>query len=250
MKRRVLIALVGMLVAVGLNGASASVSPDADIDPMAEYLLQQMTRRLASAEQLTFRVEATVDAVDTDGLTVQTAEAMDVALRRPDRLAVRTQGDEGRRGFRYDGLTATIYHADLQVYSFVEAAQTVDATLDLLEREYAFTLPMADLIHSDPLTTLLDGATEGHYLGMAVVDGVPGHHLVFRRPDVDWQIWVEDSIWMYPLKFVATYKQPGGSSQYTARFSDWDYGATLTEEVFEFDPPPVAMSIRWSRRSE
>ncbi len=250
MNRYALVAIVGLVAAIGLPGSAVSVSPDANINPRALYLLGEMSRRLAATEQVTVHVEAIIENVDEVGFKLRVGRSMDIALRRPDRLAIQTQGEEGRSGFRYDGSTATIYHIDLESYSVVETGQTVDATLDLLRDEYGYALPLADLIHGDPEAALLEGATDGYHLGRSTVDGIACNHIAFRQPGVDWDLWVEDSIWAYPRKFVVTYTEVEGSPQYTATFSNWDYGAGLNDEMFEFVPPPEALKIRWAERSE
>jgi hypothetical protein len=81
--------------------------------------------------------------------------------------------------------------------------------------------------------------TEGTYLGLADVDGVSCHHLVFRQSDVDWQIWIEDTAWHLPRKFLITYKNLQGWPQYTARFSEWNRRIPLPEAIFAFQPPDI-----------
>ncbi len=53
---------------------------------------------------------------------------------------------------------------------------------------------------------LMEPVTEAMYLGTGVVDGVECDHLVFRTPDVDWQIWVALGDKPYPWKYVVTSK--------------------------------------------
>lgn len=248
--RRYALVAAGLLVAIGLVGTAVSAAPEADMDPTALYVLGEMSRRLAAAEQIAFHVEVTVESADDTGLKSSVGRSMGFALRRPDRLAMQTQGEEGRRGLRYDGVTATLYHVDLETYSVVEVGQTVDGALDHLRTEYDYAIPLADLIHSDPAAALLEGTTVGRYLGQSTVDGVLCNHIAFRQPGIDWELWIETSIWAFPRKFVVTYTGYEGSPQYTAAFSDWNYGAELSDEVFEFVPPPVALKIRWTGRSQ
>jgi len=250
MRTYTLIALAVLLASAGLTGTAGAASAGEDIDPVALYALGETCSRLGAAEQITCHVEATIDRVDAAGLKTQVSRSMDVALRRPDRLAMHSIGTEGRRGFRYDGQSATLYNEDVKFFSTVTAASTLDGTLDLLREEYGFTFPMTDLIRSDPRAVLLEGVTEGRYLGVDSVDGVTCHHMAFRQPDADWQIWIEDSIWFYPRKLLVTYKNEEGSPQHTALFSEWDYGASLTDAMFRFEAPPEAVEVRWKAPSE
>jgi hypothetical protein len=245
---RTLYVVFGMIVLA----SSMAIAQDVDqqrIDPLADYVLQQMASKLAAAEQVSFHLETSTDVLD-EGLRVRMGRTANVALRRPDRLMMHARGDAGRLGFRYDGRTATLYHVDFELYSSVRAPGIIDELLGHLFKEYGFTFPMADLVLSNPYAALMEDVTQGKYVGLALVDGVQCHHLAFQSPGLDWQIWVEDSMWQYPRQYTLAFTDLPGCPQFTAKMSKFDYGAELSDELFEFDPPSVARQIRFRKVNE
>jgi hypothetical protein len=242
-QRPAVLLFVAQLLWATATGVSAQDAPD--VDPMARHFLKEMSETLANISELSFKVESTIDVVDSLGLMVQKDESLHVMLRRPNRLAVRLHTDGRRRGLTYNGKMASIYHIDYQVYSSAAVPSTIDKALDRIDEEYGFMLPLREFMSSDPYEILFAEVTEGAYLGLTEVDGVPVHHLVFRQDDVDWQIWIEDSAWHLPRKFIVTYKGEKGWPQYTAHFSDWNRRASLPDAVFEFRPPDIARKIRF-----
>jgi hypothetical protein len=237
--------MISAALLLGVFTTPLPAQGEPDIDPLARHMLQAMSRTLTEAREVSFKVRATIDIVDDTGLMVQSGETAHVALRHPDRLMVRTNSSRGRRGFTYDGETATIYHIDYESYSSAEVPASIDGALDQLEREYGFILPVADFVSSDPYESLMSGVTEGIYLGLTELDGISCHHLVFREADVDWQIWIEDTAWHLPRKFIVTFKEMEGWPQYTVYFADWNRRAALPDAIFRFDPPEIARKIRF-----
>jgi hypothetical protein len=221
-----------------------------DVDPWADYALRRMAEKLAAARQVSFHVETSVDVVGSDEMRVQLGRSADVALRRPDRLVVRTYGEDGRKGFRFDGQVATLYHVELHLYASAKVSPNIDGALDDLFNEYGYTFPMSDLVVSDPYAALMEGVIHGVYVGSAMVDDVRCHHLAFRSDTIDWQIWIEDSIWHFPRKIVFAFKDLPGIPQFTARMSEWDYGADLSDAMFTFESPATARRIRFNKVDE
>jgi len=250
MKRITIILLFSFVAAIASVVTSTSTPPEGEIDSTAEHMLKEMSRKLAAAKQVSFHIDATADLVDENGIVYEVARSMEVALRRPNRITMQMRGVEGNRGFRYDGKNAFLYHIDFEFYSTVKAGRSIDATLDMLWDDYDFVFPFADLIHSDPYEMLMDGVEEAYDLGWGSVDGVTCRHLLFRQPGADWQIWIEDSVWQYPRKFVMVDTDIEGMPRYSATFSDWDYGAELSDALFEFNPPEQAKKIRWAKVSQ
>jgi hypothetical protein len=240
--------LAALLLGVVTTQVLAQGEPE--IDPLARHMVQAMSRTLTGASEVSFKVQSTIDVVDDTGLMVQSGETLHVALRRPDRLMVRADGSNGRRGFTYDGKTATIYHIDYESYSSAEVPATIDGALDQLDQRYGFSISVDEFVGSDPYGSLMSEVTEGLYLGLMELDGIPCHHLVFREADVDWQVWIEDTAWHLPRKFVVTFKEMEGWPQSTVYFSDWNRREALSDAIFEFHPPEMARKIRFRKQGE
>ena len=110
---------------------------------------------------------------------------------------------------------------------------------------YGISVPIADLVYSDPYQSLIDRVVSGYEIGLHSVEGVPSHHLVFSQESIDWQIWVEDGAQPVPRKLVITYKNEPGSPQYTAILSEWNFKPRVSDQYFKFQPPPGSDEIEF-----
>ena len=214
-------------------------------------ILRRASDTLKNAKSLSFHAELNFDEEPRPGLLVQLAGALDIDLRRPDGLHIDYRDDAGARTMWYDGSTLTLLDWTDGVFATRDAPATVDETVDRIEERLGLTLPLGDLIASDPAAALLEGALRGTYLGIHDVDGVPCHHLAFLQENVDWEIWIEDSKVPVPRKILIRYKQEPGWPQYTAVMMDWKLDPKLANETFEAKVPKDAVKVDFieTRRS-
>jgi len=218
---------------------------EAGIDASASSILQSMSDYLKGAEELGFRADIVYDAVSPDGQKLQYGGTAEVALRRPNRLHVEYNGDENSRTIVIDGRTFTFYDRDNNVYARTDVPSPIDAAIDHAFELYGFSVPIADLVYSDPYRTLTESVLTGSVVGRHVVDGVVCDHLAFSQETIDWQIWIEDGPRPVPRKLVITYKTEPGMPQYVARLSDWDFAPRFSDRYFEFSPPPGSAEMEF-----
>ncbi len=164
-------------------------------------------------------------------------------VRRPDRIRAEIQTDRGKRRFLYDGKTINILDMMENVYMSTNVPPDIDAAMDYAMEKYDVTVPIVDLIFSDPYAILTENVWSGFYVGKNYVQGVICHQLAFSQELIDWQIWIEDSVSPVPRKLVITYKQLEGSPQYISYLSNWDFNPRLPDMVFEFVPPVNARKV-------
>ena len=240
--RRVL--LVAILV---VTGAAWSVAAGAapGVEAQADRILRQMSDYLSTADEFTFHADVTYDEVLASGEEIEYGGTADVTVRRPDGLHVEYRGDERQTRVVYDGRTFTLYDLDVNVYAVTEAPPDIDAAVDLVFEKYGFSVPIADLIYSDPYSALTGSAESGFVVGLHPVGGTPCHHLVFSQEAVDWQIWIEAGPRPVPRKLVIILKDEPGSPRYSARLSGWDFQPRLSDHYFEFHPPNGADEIEF-----
>jgi hypothetical protein len=196
-----------------------------------------MGEYLRTAREFTFHADITNDVVSTSGPMVQYGGASDVSVRRPDRLYVDYSGDRRRSRVFIDGRRFTFYGMALGVYATTEVPADLDAAIDHLFDTYGFSVPIADLLYSDPYAVLTENVWSGFRVGRHSIDGTPCHHLAFSQELIDWQIWIEDGPRPVPRKLVVTHKNEPGAPQYTAKLSGWDFEPRLSDHCFKFDPP-------------
>jgi hypothetical protein len=236
--------------ATALVGWMAGSAPAADvkpaIDPQADELLRRMSDYLAHEPFFSVDAEVWQDIQLSSGQRIQTDRTVDLQVRRPDRFHAEVHSTRRNRGLFYDGKTLTLFNRVQNFYGSVPAPATLDEALDVASERFGITLPLEDLIVSDPYKSAMSKVESGRYLGPVTVLGVPCEHLVFSLGAIDWQIWVEQGATPVPRKIVITYKDEEGSPQYTALLSHWDFQTKLPDFVFNFEPPSNATKIKVS----
>ncbi len=216
-----------------------------EVQQRADQILREMGEYLAGAQEYSFRADVAYDTETAEGQILHYGGVAQVAVARPDRLHVEFDGDERQTQVILDGKTFTFYDARANVYATTETPSEIDAAVDQVFEFYGFSVPIADLVYSDPYRTLIENVEGGFVVGRHGVDGVPCHHLAFSQESIDWQIWIEDGPRPLPRKLVITYKTEPGSPQYIARLSNWDFQPRFSKHYFSFDAPAGSAEVEF-----
>jgi len=226
--------LAGALLSA-IGAPAAEVKPGCD--PQADELLRRMSVFLAQAPFFSVSAEIWQDCRLGSGQQVQAGREVDLQVRRPNRFHAQMHSTRRQRGLFYDGKALTLVNAVQKYYGSVPAPATLDEALDVACERFGITLPLEDVIVSDPYQSAMRKVTSGLYLGPVTVLGVLCDHLAFSMGTVDWQIWIEQGARPVPRKMVITYKDEEGTPEFTAIFSKWDFQAPLPDSLFIFEPP-------------
>jgi hypothetical protein len=221
--------------------AAADAKPA--IDARADELLRRMGDYLAQAQFFSVNAEIWQDAQLASGQRVQAGRTVDLQVRRPNRFHAEVRSTRRNRGLYYDGKTITVLNRVENFYGSIPAPGALDEALDTACERFGITMPLEDVIVSDPYQNAIHKAVSGTDLGPVTVLGVPCEHLAFSLGMVDWQIWIEAGAKPVPRKIVITYKDEDGAPQYTAIFSNWDFETKLPDFLFNFEPPSGAAKI-------
>jgi hypothetical protein len=222
-----------------LLACPGAASADDGSEITIEGLLKAMTDTLTGATSITFHVEKTFDDILETGQKVQYSGAIDMALRRPDRLYVSYGDTFTSREVWFDGNQFVLLDHKARVHGHLPAAGTVDATLDEVAEKYDVTMPLAGLFADDVQQRIEEGLELefGLYIGLGDVEGVPAHHLLLSGDSADWQIWIDAGETPLPLKIVVTDTTEPGEPQKTFLFTDWDLAADLPDSEFTPEIP-------------
>ena len=207
--------------------------------------MRQTFTALTGADAFSFHAEILADRVADTGQKLQFAAAMDVAVRRPDRLRVEYTGDLAAKRVWYDGEQLMVFDPDHGVYASMPGAGDVAVTLAAAEERYGVDLPLADLTRPD-LWALVEGGLERvRRLGLHDVDGTDCYHLALRREHQDVQAWIKPGTPPLLCKILFTYTEEPGSPQFIAIFSDWDFKPKLRDAYFEPELPDDAVKAEF-----
>jgi len=247
-----ILAVAGTACLSGLVAGAVALQTQADasrsalIEPRAAAILQDMSQTLAESNELTFHAEITFDDVLTSGQKIQYAAVLDAILLRPNRFFVELVSDLGARRIWHDGTLLTVYDGPANVYAaFAVGAPDapVEQVLDRVAKEKGISMPLTDLVASDPFESLTSDVAFGFYVGLHDVRGTQCHHLAFVQQFIEWQIWIDAGPVPLPRKLVITYKTVPNSPQYVAELSDWDQSPRWGPGRFNASVPEDATMI-------
>lgn len=214
------------------------------VDPRADEVLKRMGDYLGEAQFFSVSAEIWQDVQLSSGQRVQAGRAVELQVRRPNRLRAEVHSTRRNRELVYDGTAITLCNRAQNFYGTVHASGSLDQAMDVASERFGIAMPLEDFIRSDPHKDFLQKVTSGADIGPVTVMGVPCEHLAFSQDNIDWQVWIENGARPVPRKFVITYKDEPGSPQYTAIFSNWDFATKLPDFVFKFEPPAGASKIK------
>jgi len=231
-------------VVFGLVGACAgSAVADEGINPHADEVLRAMSRFLAATPAFSMSADIGNEVLTVQGQKLQFSSSATAVVQRPSRMHITRQGRFADAEAFYDGKQLTLYGKTANAYVQKEVAGTLDTALNALEKGLGIGLPGGDLLVADPYAALTAGVTSSGYYGIAYVGGVAAHHLAFRTPKVDWQIWVKEGNEPLPLKYVITTKWMTGAPQYSVQFSNWNTKPAIAASRFSFVAPKDAVRL-------
>jgi hypothetical protein len=204
-----------------------------------------MTDYVGKLPQFSVDTAATLEVVLYSGQKIQFTSASRNTLQRPDKLRSERIGDVVSQLFYYDGRKLTIYNPQDGYYATVAAPATIEAMMDLARDKLDVVAPAGDLVTLDAYERLMDGVTQGFWVGKSAVGGVPCDHLAFRSGAVDWQIWIEDGEKPLPRKFVITSLDVAQAPQFEVVMSNWSLEPAIPADYFNFTPPQGARAIEF-----
>ncbi len=233
------------LLLLNLPALGIAQEKEPAIDAQADRILRQMSDYLGGFHQFTFHIESSVDTLLPCNQKLQLSRAVDMFVKRPNRLRANIDGDQVDQELYYDGKSITLYTKDVNVYASLDAPPTIEAAMDYAIVSYGLIAPMVDLIYKDAYEILIGDVQSGSYVGLSKVFGVECHHLVFRGAETDWQIWIENSRTPLPRKIVITSKWVAGGPQLTTFLNKWDASTPIKESIFSFKAPETTERIEF-----
>ena len=244
MNRKVLVsALAAVLAAAGVGGCAEQAGPCVQIEPKADAALRKMSTTLGSATSFSFRSTTTMDEPVETGHLAQFSRSSQVVVHRPDKAFIRTEMGNDIWTLWYQGTTLTLLDKVGNAYATAKVPGRIDSMLDAAAREHGMTVPLSDLLFSDPYKALTTGAMTGKYIGQVEMDGVKCDHLLFIHDGLDWQIWIDAGTQAVPRKIVIDYKRLPDRPQFAAVLSDWNLTASANDTQFKPELPKDARQV-------
>src|SRR6266480_5488627 len=234
---------IWLLGAVSMLLSSTLFVPIASAGDDAPQILKAMSDYMASQKTISLTFDSDVEVVTPEVEKIQFASSGKMLLSRPDKLRVTRAGGYADVEIVFDGKTISALGKNINAYTQMEAAGSIDQLIGKLRDMNIVSAPGADFLGTHVFEELMDGVIVAKHVGLGVIDGVECEHLAFRTRDVDWQIWMEAGSRPIPRKYVITSKAVGAAPQYTLRIKDWKTDAPAGADAFAFTPPPGANKV-------
>ncbi|HEY8946712.1 MAG TPA: DUF2092 domain-containing protein [Polyangiaceae bacterium] len=221
----------------GGDGSNAQVATPGgtERDQAALAALSRMGEFLRSLRAFVVRGEATTDEILDTGQKVQLAQAIELRVRRPDRLRASVESDRKQREYFYDGNTFTLYSPRTGYYAEFHAPKTIGELIEIAERRYGIEMPLVDLFRWGSDENDATSVRAAIYLGPSRIGGIDTEHYAYRAEDVDFQVWIERGDRPLPRKLVITTTSEPSQPQHAMTFS-WNLDAVPPEADFTFVP--------------
>jgi len=214
--------------------AVVSAMAQGDADPTA--LAAESLGRLAKAEAISVDIAVAEEAVLSQGLKIRTLREGSVIMSRSQGFKFSRSGALVNQQVAYDGKNVYGIGDKSKVFVSIPMSGTNDEVMDVLTEEAGAYLPGRDLLYEDVAEELLAEVQESHYLGIAPVAGAACHYVIFRGPDVDWHLWINESN-MLPSKYLITSKWMAGAPEFEMTFSNWNLNPNINDQTFVLGAP-------------
>ena len=250
MKLRIL-EFLGILIVGGLAGlapvtllaAEPAGKAKPEISEEARAALQRMGDSLR-AQQFGFQAQTIRLYAGPKGEPLHIFHTLDVTVRRPNRLLVLRNGDDGPGKLVYDGKTLIIYMADGNKFASVPVPDNIEGMMKEAMGRLGVDFPLADFLTDAPSKSFLSGVTAGEVVNTMTIDGIPCLHMFFSQPPgIELELWVEKNDQSLPRRLIVTYRSLPGEPNFVATMSKWDFSVHPSDADFAFQPPAGAAEV-------
>jgi hypothetical protein len=242
-----ILALLLVFANVGLVGhmhpAAAAEGAVPAISAAASAALGRMGETLRG-QQFSFQARTVRVYAGAGDEQLHIFHTLDVLVRRPNRLLVTRNGDDGASKLVYDGKTVFVYVADGNKYASIPVPDTIGGMMRVAMGRLGVDFPLADFLTDAPDKAFLNGVAAGHIVNTVTIDGVPCLHMVFSQPPgIGLELWLESNDRSLPRRLIVTYRTLPGQPNFIATFADWNFSVHPTDADFAFQPPPGAIKV-------
>jgi hypothetical protein len=235
------------LAPVTLRAAEPTAAQKVQISAQARDAVARMGETLR-AQQFSFAARTIRVYAGPNGEPLHIFHTLDVTVRRPDRLLVVRNGDDGPSKLVYDGKTLVVYTEAGNRYARIPVPGTIVGMMREAMGRLGVDFPLADLLTDAPAQSFLSGVTQGEVVNTVTIDGVPCVHMFFvQPPGLELELWTENNEKSLPRRLVVTYRSLPGEPNFVAAFSDWNFSIHPTQADFVFQPPPGAVQFALKR---
>jgi hypothetical protein len=251
MNRRTLVVALARLSAsvivttmtLGGWSAVAATPPKPTISADAGAAVALMGKTLA-AKEFSFQATTIRPYAAQNGVLLHIEHDFKLTVRRPDRMLIDANGDDGPRKLFYDGKTVALALGPSgSQYATLPVPDTITKMMYVVMGRFRLDFPLADFLTEAPDKAFLHGITSGRVVNQVTIDGVPCVHLVFAQPPgIELELWLQADNGV-PRRLIVTDSDSPGKPSFIAEMSNWDFTVHPADADFVFTPPSGAKEI-------
>ncbi len=225
------------------KAAAAAPRPVPTPESRAVEILKASCAKLAAAGSMSFTALGAYEVPSLWGPPLIYGRIYEVALQRPDKIAVITVGDGPRTEFYDDGKVMMSFHPAENLVAVAGAPTNIDAALEKLFRESGTYFPFTDQIVKDPWGDIASGLTGAFYVAESnLVGGVTTDVVAYETNGVFIQTWIgkDDKL---PYMTRAMFMDDPLQLRHSVQFTGWKLEPPLGPEKFTTDKAASADKI-------
>ena len=127
---RLIVGVAGLILAVLMVNAGASVAKAPDVEPKAYQILRKMSEYLDGLEQFSAQSDNSLEIVLISGEKIQYNNPVEFSVKRPNKMHAERKGDIISQEFYYNGNSLTLYQKEKNSYATVPAPATIEGMLE------------------------------------------------------------------------------------------------------------------------
>lgn len=231
--------IFSLFIVFGIN----LYSQNFQIDTVAVTLLDKMGSIIGGLNSCSFTLNNSNDAIDVDLGLIKYFNTHQVYMVGPDKMLINSAGDNGHKGYWYNGKKLAYYSYTENNFAIIDAPSNIMATIDSVNKTYGIDFPAADFFYPSFTDDLIRQSDEIIYAGRSKIADKNCFHIIARNKSMGIQIWISDDAMFLPVKLVITYYDVIPNIQYEATFSDWKMNENIPDAMFDFIPPAGANEL-------
>ena len=208
--------------------ATKAVAPDR---AKGDEILKAMSTLLAETQNFTFATDEVHKRSGANGQPVERKFSRELAVRRPDAVWFRSQGDREGQVW-YADKKLTVVSDKNKTWAQAEVPATLDEAMDDIAARFDILMPMADLLYSSPWDAYMSAESTGGWMGVETIGGKQCHHIAYSQPVVDWELWIAEGAEALPCRLAIVYKNEPGPPRSDILFRDWNRAANSPADRF------------------
>lgn len=219
------------------------IPAQAGIEPEAKALAEAVAAKLQSSKTLRLTAKHTIDPALGVGSKLDKGP-LEITVKRPNQFHVLQNAGDETRELAFDGKTLCVLHPQLKHHAIEPLkAKTIEQFADLVDAQFGFRPPVAELLSENMVEQLMLGVTSAKVTGTEWIGFTRCDRLHFEQDGMTGDLWVgkKDGL---PRRYLLTYTDVQGQPTWDIRLSKWELNVPVNEALFIKQPAADSSRVK------